>query len=149
MENDLNNNKDYYVTSSAVNENSNPLIISQNADNSPSSKDLPRLKLIRTFSILAICFSPTMYFSIFGVIFSILSFVFIKISSNQYNNNKGKYTEKSYKKIRKFKTIVIIAIIISICGFIANSINTYNDLYSNLEMINTEIPDFINDINHY
>lgn len=149
MENDLNNNKDYYVTSSAVNENSNPLIISQNADNSTSAKDLPRLKLIRTFSILAICFSPTMYFSIFGVIFSILSFVFIKISSNQYNNNKGKYTEKSYKKIRKFKTIVIIAIIISICGFIANSINTYNDLYSNLEMINTEIPDFINDINHY
>lgn len=149
MENDLNNNKDYYVTSSAVNENSNPLFVSENANNSPSVSDLPKLKLIKTFSILAICLSPTIIFSILAVIFSIISFIFIKRSSNLYNSDKGKYTEKSYKKLKKYKKIVIFALIIGIFGFLARSIYSFYDFSSTWEMINTEIPDFVNDINHY
>ena len=149
MENDLNNNKDYYVTSSAVNENANPLFISENANNTPSVSDLPKLKLIKTFSILAICFSPTIIFSILGVIFSIISFIFIKRSSNIYNNDKEKYTENSYKKIKKYKKIVILALILGICGFAARTIYSFYDFSSTCEKISTEIPDFVNDINHY
>ncbi|MDR2836113.1 MAG: hypothetical protein LBV69_07980 [Bacteroidales bacterium] len=80
--------------------------------------NIPKLNLIKTFSIISIWTSFVSALIVVPLILGILSLVFSSIGIKLYNKNPEKYTEDSYKKILKYKKFAVTGIILSSVFFI-------------------------------
>jgi uncharacterized membrane protein len=101
--------------------------------------DLPTANLIRTFATLSICLALTYIFSLFAIALGIIAVIFASKRTRLYKANVQKYRETSFKKIRKYRTIAIIGIVLATLllfgvGFYTNVVNRNNWT----EDINTE-----------
>ena len=138
------NNNYFVITDTQFADTQEHNIQYKNTEDAEIQKDLSTLKLIKIFSILSICISITVVFSFVAAAFGIVATILSSKRIKQYKEAPVKYTETSFKKIKKFRIIAIVGIILSVGVFFGvqfysnyhqldkwNNINVYEQIDNN------------------